>query len=63
MSLLLGKIRPGGYIFSQFWDPPPTSSYNFILALSSVEIKYICPKEGPKQDLKFPGIPKEIRRF
>lgn len=51
MSSLLGKIRPGGYVFSfvSFGVLPSTPSYDFILALSIVEIKYICPKEGPKQ--------------
>lgn len=36
---------------------PPTRTHDFVLVLSTVDIKYICQIRFDGQDLKLPGIP------
>lgn len=52
MSLLLGKIRLGGYIFSQFWDPPPHPQLWFHFSFEQCRDKILLPKRRPKTRFK-----------
>lgn len=46
--VLLGKIGPGGYVYSyvslKSTLPPSHHTHDFVLVLSTVNIKYICQK-------------------